>query len=948
LSNTFLDKTTGKPYVALSDEDVRTALANPDRYQAVGPVNTITPSGREIAVTPEHAAALQGQGGRVQTGLESDLLAQGEAEAREYDSPLTAVALGAARTLSFGGTDWVANKLGMGEDVAKYKEHNPVGSLVGEAGSALLPVGAPGLIARAAKTASGTVRGTSAVSKIAAGVVEGAVDGGMFNAGQHVSQVALASDPEAVESLGASITSGLLWGGGVGGGLGAVAATSATIRKRMASKANPLLDARSAGAKEIGQHYGSALREVDNGVNGAYNAAVRKRADEIEAQLFNPSDDGVMGGAFVPPGVDPAEHWASVAKREAADRKLKQVVSEADAGAPKGGGDNASTGGFGNKKKRGKPRDYDAPPDQQRADPVPESAPVASAPRDTLVEGELFVPGPGRQRRAGDTTVDVLPEGRAAGALADDAERAAFTQVDELPLGAAVGAERRQAEQAARAAEQAARAEAKAAGAAAKVEGRAAAKAQREFDSADTLISGGPPDYLTRFNAREVPGESAFMFANRVAREELADIQPQLAAARKAVTDRLGKEMNLDLGALARKKPADAIRAAEAVDGYLKLVQDLRVRGGALDRADDVIFKQLEKASPESAKAFGNLQSMDRAGIADVLGVDVGKIPQLGPAAEHMLKAYSVARFADGFAAKAAVKAAEVRLPKAEMLKAGIGFGLRRAAGAAVGLAMAHPARVLMSLASRAGRVAAKVAEGVDEFVKVATSGGARRAVTRTGLAVFSQVRFAEQVGEGKTDAIRRIRELQQTMSNPGALESFLDDHLAPIRAHNMDLGYQLADHLKARYSFLASKMPFLPQPDPFTGWQPEPSEADLSDWGRYVEAAENPLLILDELYSGHLAPETVETVKELYPGLFEAVRQKIIERVIDARTPVQYQDRLNLGQLFDLPLEPTAAPEVVAGLQEMYAMQAEEQQASQPRGTPKPPSPTKGQQFAA
>ncbi len=875
-----------------------------------GPVNLVSTSGRVFSAPDSATADALVQSGQAtrQAPLAQDAAAQSAAEAARYDNPVGAAFLGGLRSLTGGFSDVAFAAAGADHEVAKTKEHNAAASLTGEIGAALAPVGVPGLVSKAARAASNAVRGTSAGGKIAAGIVEGVVDNGAWNAAQTVSTAALTGDPNVGESLAVSIPTGSLFGGLIGGGLGGVAAVSGAVRKKLAAKANPLLNTRSQGAKDLGQHFGHAIREAEQGVDDIINRARDKRAGEILQQR----DDQVGGFATSPEDFDgalaPAPKGTPVPKSTTNDN-VGTAVGKAKGAAPATVDEVGTAVGKGKQVAadstavgKRKPHGFDAPTE---VDPVPVQVPRP----DQVTQGG--------KRSVRDTVPEALPEGRAQGALAKDAA-----------------------------------AEAKLADKAARGEANA-------FETADTMLAAPSQRAQQPHWPPAKPGESAVAYAIRTADDEFAEMRNGLKAARKGMVARFGEDMAIDFNVLARKPAAQALKSIQAIDDYVGAVQRAKALGGdeLVDLQKLVIGRVQQQATGDVASAFNGLSNMDRAGIADILKVDIDKLPKFGPAAEHVLKAYSVARFADDISARAAVTSAEAKLAAVDskaggFLGGGIGSKLKTAAQAASLLTMAHPGQVLMRLASMAGKVSGELAEGVDKFVQAVTHPKVRKTYGRAGLSIFNQVRFSEQEDTSEPrPAVRRIRELQELQGNPARLEAFIDDQLAPLRAHNQDLGYQVSDSLKARIGFIASKAPALSPPDPFTGWQAEPSKAELSEWARYIEAAEKgPVQLLEELQSGDLAKETVEAVKELYPGLFEKVQEMIIERALDAQKPMAYRDRLNLGQLFEVPIEPTAAPEIMYATQEMYAMQAErqKQEAASPRGTPKPPSMTKGQQFSA
>lgn len=169
------------------------------------------------------------------------------------DRELTAAALGAARTLTFGGSDVLASAIGQEEFVKGVQEANPIASTLGEVGGAFVPLlgqaGATALAARGAvKTGAAVAKATgilgapiravtkvangadTAVGKIisgdlgriAGGAAAGAIEGAIGGAGYSVGQAALNNADTLSEYANAAFsgaTVGTMFGSLIGGGI---------------------------------------------------------------------------------------------------------------------------------------------------------------------------------------------------------------------------------------------------------------------------------------------------------------------------------------------------------------------------------------------------------------------------------------------------------------------------------------------------------------------------------------------------------------------------------------------------------------------------------------------------------------------------------------------------------------------------------------------------------
>lgn len=97
--------------------------------------------------------------------------------------------------------------------------------------------------------------------------------------------------------------------------------------------------------------------------------------------------------------------------------------------------------------------------------------------------------------------------------------------------------------------------------------------------------------------------------------------------------------------------------------------------------------------------------------------------------------------------------------------------------------------------------------------------------------------------------------------------------------------------------------------PQPPDMWKPkalrepyEASQQEVDRWYRYVDAVSDPSRLTHELASGNIRPETVETVKALYPAIFEDMQKKIMEKM-QTLEKIPYQKKLQLSNAFGVEL---------------------------------------------
>jgi hypothetical protein len=102
-----------------------------------------------------------------------------------------------------------------------------------------------------------------------------------------------------------------------------------------------------------------------------------------------------------------------------------------------------------------------------------------------------------------------------------------------------------------------------------------------------------------------------------------------------------------------------------------------------------------------------------------------------------------------------------------------------------------------------------------------------------------------------------------------------------------------------------------------------------LAKFERYVEAVENPLAIFKDLKSGIITNEQVETIRALYPSIYDKLVTGLRARIAESKKPVSYAQKNQLSVLFQEPLTQLHKPQTLAMLQKPIQQQA-------PQGAPR------------
>lgn len=467
-------------------------------------------------------------------------------------------------------------------------------------------------------------------------------------------------------------------------------------------------------------------------------------------------------------------------------------------------------------------------------------------------------------------------------------------------------------------------------------------------------------------------------------RKALDPLRREATALRKAIDDRATQEAKI---AADSAKLADEVRLD--LDTLPDAAQTVTLTGKTARRygdwADTKVPKKVIEVTREEADAFeealrsGEIASQ-RTKSLDALDGLLKKNEALQakitasfePPKSARLEAIDTAR--DQLGAKS---------ERGILETASLGYGATAVTGllpggplAAIG-AIAAP-KVLNKLAdlvtgrlAKASAASAKTGRGaLDRFfsgTQTATRAMPRAASQVLATASFSDARPASlpSTGDSLADAYReRERELRASTTpgadgrptlTPAAREA-VADRLRGVTAVSPALADTLETMAARRASFLASKLPYRPDAAAFQlgpdTWRP--SEFEIRQFARYVDSVEQPDAIEDRLADGTLTPEDAEVMREVYPERYGELKNALIQRLPELKTPLPYERRLSLSIFFDLPVDASTSPEVIAALQANFAAEPESAggtQAPRPKpafGSVSRPEPTPAQERAA
>ena len=244
------------------------------------------------AVAPEDVAAYKAQGFHPEGEGEELARTQAGIDKQTYGGARGAIAAGmagAARGISAGASDAGIAALGGAETLRGLEAENPtistVTNIAGAVGGTLLGNESAlptALIGRAGRAVAELGEGAGALRAIGGAAAGGAVEGGLYGAGNAVSQLAMSSDPIDAEHMASAFSSNMLLGAGLGGITGGVFKAGERALARASTALTDVAGARGALAgvpDDLAGLDDAGLREA-----GATAAAERKAQVTAEKQ----------------------------------------------------------------------------------------------------------------------------------------------------------------------------------------------------------------------------------------------------------------------------------------------------------------------------------------------------------------------------------------------------------------------------------------------------------------------------------------------------------------------------------------------------------------------------------------------------------------------------------------------------------------------------------------
>lgn len=169
----------------------------------------------------------------------------------------------------------------------------------------------------------------------------------------------------------------------------------------------------------------------------------------------------------------------------------------------------------------------------------------------------------------------------------------------------------------------------------------------------------------------------------------------------------------------------------------------------------------------------------------------------------------------------------------------------------------------------------------------------------------------------------RLNKNLEQLVSNPDSMIDRLSELTEPFSQSGAPLiGAAFSSQISRAVSYLHESIPKPPRLNspfaPQIEW--EPGSHEVAVFEEKLAVVMDPFLVFDELEAGSLTINHMEALQTVYPAIYESMRTKVTETVVNGVDPVSYEKRVKLSLLMDAPMDPSLEPGAMSFYQSSFA----------------------------
>lgn len=210
--------------------------------------------------------------------------------------------------------------------------------------------------------------------------------------------------------------------------------------------------------------------------------------------------------------------------------------------------------------------------------------------------------------------------------------------------------------------------------------------------------------------------------------------------------------------------------------------------------------------------------------------------------------------------------------------------------------------------------ISKKISDGIDAFFN---RGGSRKAES---IAVPATIKSIES---GKKSDKHSFNQIYDHVNKYAANPSGYIDHITDVTGEIQKVAPKIADALTNTTTqglqFLAGKLPQNPHYGDMMNahvvkW--EPSDTEKAQFMRYARAVTNPMTVFADMANNRITHEAVESLKTVYPKLYNQAVSKISENLSEIEKQIPFQKRIQLSTFLGMPVDQMTQPSFTKDMQ--------------------------------
>lgn len=155
--------------------------------------------------------------------------------------------------------------------------------------------------------------------------------------------------------------------------------------------------------------------------------------------------------------------------------------------------------------------------------------------------------------------------------------------------------------------------------------------------------------------------------------------------------------------------------------------------------------------------------------------------------------------------------------------------------------------------------------------------------------------------------------------TNPTKLVDQMDKNMGNLKFVAPEL-YEIVQERGARaVKFLESKMPKRDPGGPLDKTPKQYSDAELAKYSRYVRAIQNPNSIIEDFGNYALMPEAVETVREIFPEVYNKIAKQVFNKLSTYKEPLTLAQKQQASIMLGFPVSSQLTPQFIQTMQQKY-----------------------------